>query len=284
MKNRLAQHETQGNLVVSTYDRVSAGLISSILSFGFVAFLLLLALLANVRAEPKASLPVVTPPLPITSVTSDDSSVIPELDVENEFPVPDSKLSLDLISDAVSTAKMSFGTNPDGLLDGGVRLKDPRDPGPVPTIDQEPEASRWLISYETTDIEEYARQLDFFGIEIGVVRSGSNEIIRVSRLQNTPLTSYSDRQQETQTLRFSHRKQAMKRWDQAICREAGVDTTNSLLCQFYPESTREIIRQVEAETLARKGRKLSDIGQTILKVQLSGNGFEFVVLDFNYRL
>ena len=69
-----------------------------------------------------------------------------------------------------------------------------------------------------------------------------------------------------------------------IGKRAGANIDSSLLCQFYPESVRQIIRRVEAEALAEKGRKLSDVRQTILKVQPAGNGFEFVVLDFNYRL
>ena len=93
----------------------------------------------------------------------------------------------------------------------------------------------------------------------------------------------SNRAQEQKTLRYSLKQRRMKRWDELITKRAGANTDNSLLCQFYPESTRQIIRQVEAEALTERGRKLTEVRQTILKVQPAGDGFEFVVLDFNYR-
>jgi len=280
----MSKFELERDMTVSTYDRVNAGLISSILTFGFVMVLLLLVFLTSTRADSSSTEDDFPPQLPATSTANQGGSELAELDLEDEFPIPESTLSLESVSAAVSTVLNSSGKNSDAKLgDGFGDDKDrDREPSPVPVSGSE--ANRWLISYEAQTRTEYTRQLDYFGIEIGVIQTDSNEIIRIGQLHGSPSVTVSNRQQENQTLRFSHRKLTMKRWDKSICQQLDLDTQNSLLCQFYPESTREIIRRAEAEALAEKGRKLSDVRQTILKVQPSGGGFEFVVLDFNYHL
>ena len=284
--SQTAQAESVEEMAVSNFDRISAGLTSSIVTCGCLMLMLLIMLIRDTPAQSNVSQPPL-PQRPLVSVSHLDPQSRALEDEIDDFQSAQVTVSIDLISDAVSSV-MASNNDIDSHEDVSIHSltrPDPRFPNPDGIPDATvSEAQRWLVSYETTDIQQYARQLDFFGIELGVVRLNSNEIVRVGGLSGSVLASESDRLQESETLRFSHKKRGMRRWDESLCRRTGVDLSDSSICQFYPESTRKIIRQVEAEALAEKGRKLSDVRQTILKVQPSGDGFQFIVLDFNYRL
>ena len=270
---------------VSTYDRVSASLLSSIMIFGSFAVILLLVWLGKLSG-PEAVLRDPFQPWPTPAVATGPSDH--EIEIEDpELPdlqPPQLAETLDAVSDAMSLVLANVGS-PDSNGTGGIGLGkiDPRPiPGPTPPP-VSPDYRRWVINYESTDIDQYSKQLSFFNIDIGIVKTDSNAIVRVRDPGGKAQMIDSNRAQEQKTLRYSLKQRRMKRWDELITKRAGANTDNSLLCQFYPESTRQIIRQVEAEALAERGRKLTEVRQTILKVQPAGDGFEFVVLDFNYR-
>lgn len=274
---------------VSSYDLLNAFLLSAIMMFGAFATILFLIWYTSLKRE---SPPVVVVETPFSEDSGDskpegvaDDELEPGVEDFPEIETPQLAMALEAVTDAVSAVRANTdAVSGDALLQGRGGGAGSREGGGSGSGTGIPEYKRWVINYESTDIDQYADQLSFFNIDIGVVKSDSNAIFRVRDPGNNAQLINSNREQEQKTLRFSHKQRRMKRWDQVIGKRAGANTDSSLLCQFYPESTRQIIRQVEAEALAEKGRKLSDVRQTILKVQPTGDGFEFVVLDFNYRL
>ena len=274
---------------VSAFDLLNAFLVAAIMMFGsFATILFLLWYTSLERDAPKAV--VVETPFSEDSGDSKpegvaDDELEPGVEDFPEIETPQLAMALEAVTDAVSAIRANTDTvSGDALLQGAGRGAGSREGGGTGSGIGIPEYKRWVINYESTDIDQYADQLSFFNLDIGVVKSDSNAILRVRDAGGNAQVIESDREKEQETLRFSHKQRRMKRWDEVICKRAGANIDSSLLCQFYPESTRKIIRQVEAEALAEKGRKLSDVRQTILKVQPSGDGFQFVVLDFNYRL
>ena len=274
---------------VSSYDLLNAFLVSAIFMFGAFATLLFLIWYTSLE-RPTKPVVVVEPPFSEDSGDSKpegvaDDELEPGVEDFPEIETPQLAMALEAVTDAVSAIRANTdAVSGSALLQGAGRGAGSRDGGGDGNGNGIPEYKRWVINYESTDIDQYADQLSFFKIDIGIVKSDSNDIFRVRDPGNQAQLINSNREQEQKTLRFSHKQRRMKRWDEVIGKRAGANTDNSLLCQFYPESVRQIIRRVEAEALAEKGRKLSDVRQTILKVQPSADGFEFVVLDFNYRL
>lgn len=274
---------------VSSYDLLNAFLLSAIMMFGTFATILFLIWYTSLERDAG---PEVFVEQPFSEDSGDskpegvaDDELEPGVEDFPEIETPQLAMALEAVTDAVSAIRANTdAVSGDALLQGRGGGAGSRDGGGIGPGTGIPEYKRWVINYESTDIDQYADQLSFFNIDIGVVKSDSNAIFRIRDAGNNAKLIDSNREQEQKTLRFSHKQRRMKRWDQVIGKRAGANTDNSLLCQFYPESTRKIIRQVEAQALAEKGRKLSDVRQTILKVQPAGNGFEFVVLDFNYRL
>ena len=257
--------------------------------FGAFATLLFLIWYTNLERDVKPVV-IVEPPFSEDSGDSKpegvaDDELEPGVEDFPEIETPQLAMALEAVTDAVSAIRANTdAVSGSALLQGAGRGAGSRDGGGDGSGTGIPEYKRWVINYESTDINQYADQLSFFNIDIGVVKSDSNDIFRVRDPGGSAQLINSNRDQEQKTLRFSHKQQRMKRWDQVIGKRAGANTDRALLCQFYPESVRQTIRRVEAEALAEKGRKLSDVRQTILKVQPASSGFEFVVLDFNYRL
>jgi hypothetical protein len=160
-----------------------------------------------------------------------------------------------------------------------------RDGGPgTGNADVIPEHKRWKIDYESNNISEYAKQLSFFDIDIGTVQQNTNGIVRLRDVGGNPQAISTDRKAEKKTLYFSHEKRRMRRWDETLVKNNGIDLEGSFTVQFYPMKTRVLLRQVEQAYLTEVGRTLRDVRRTYFKVVPSAGGFEFKLTDMNFRL
>ncbi len=146
-----------------------------------------------------------------------------------------------------------------------------------------PEYKRWIINYESENIETYAQQLTFFDIDVGVIHRTTPEIWRVQRVGDSPTVTKTNREMENETVRFMHKKPRMRRWDQTSAKRQGINLENTIVAQFYPEKTRALMRSIEAKALEGTGKKVVDVRNTVFKVVPADNGFEFTVVDIIYR-
>ena len=264
---------------VSSYDRLNAILISVILLFGFLVSVLFMLWLTTVF-DYSAKTAVV-----MTTTIGEEGDEKPEgfeddiLDpgVEEFFEVETPQLAnaLEAVTDAVSSVRANLDKRSgDAAVMGKGGGYGSREGGPGGNGKGIPDYKRWNINYESENISEYARQLDFFGIAIGVVatQKGNNDIWRVSNVSSGGQVVKTSRAQENKTLRFAHIKQRMKKWDQTLCKRSGVRLDNTALVQFYPEKTRQYIRQQEANYLAAAGRELKDVKKTMIKVEKGDSG------------
>ena len=158
-----------------------------------------------------------------------------------------------------------------------------REGGPGSGGDGIPEHERWIINYEASDIGDYAKQLSFFNIDIAVVHKTKNDVWRVHDVGKRASVIKSNRKNENKTLMFGHKKMRMQRWDQELCKRAGVELSDTAQWQFYPEETRVIVRTVEAAYLQEIGKSLAEVKNTVLKIEPDGRGYKFTVLDMTFR-
>ncbi len=204
-----------------------------------------------------------------------------------EFPeveVPQLANALEAVTDSVSSVRASLEKRSgDAAVMGAGRGYGSREGGPGTGGDGIPEYKRWIINYEADDIGTYAKMLSYFTIDIGVIHQTRNDIWRVHDVGGSPEKITSNRETENKTLRFTHEKIKMKRWDQELSKRVGVDISNTVQCQFYPEETRVKIRTAEAAALAETGKQLNEVKNTIFKVVPGGDGYVFEVEDIIYR-
>ena len=274
----------------SAYDRLSAWLTALILLVGFLVATLFLIWLTSVFKFESNIAPAFTP-----ATIGDDGNDKPEgfeddeLDpgVEDfaEVETPQLAEALEAVSNAVSTIRAnSEHVSGDAAVMGKGGGYGSRDGGPSGSGEGVPDYKRWKIVYEVDNKDTYKRQLDFFGIQIGVVEAVGEKIYRLGNVSRRVDVIQSNREKEGKSLRFSHSKIRMKRWDQEISKKAGVPTDGNLMVQFYSQETRFTIAKAEDDFLKSVGKELRDVRRTNIKVEADGaGGFQFTIKGCVYR-
>jgi hypothetical protein len=161
-------------------------------------------------------------------------------------------------------------------LELGRSTKADRVPGPLGAPDEVPRWERWEVRYEVSSLKSYARQLDFFGIELGAV--GKIPLVDYAShfTDATPVTR-SDIGSNEERLYFSWRSGRLKAMDAKLLDRAGVTVAGRTLLQFYPEKIESLLAQIEAEHA--EGGRVDKLQKTIFGGRRAGAGFEFYIID-----
>lgn len=272
---------------VSRYDLLNSMLIASIIIFGFLVSVLFLIWLTTAfdfsqRREPRV-LEVSVPGKEKPDGIGDDE-LDPGVEELPELDKPQLAVSIESVTDAISTVKGSLeNRSGDAAQMGRGSGFGSREGGPGIGVGGIPEHKRWIINYESENIDTYAQQLTYFDIDIGVIHKTTADIWRAQNVGASPTVAKTNREVENDTVRFMHKKPRMRRWDQSLAKRQGINLDNTIVAQFYPEKTRAIIRQVEAAALEGTDKTVIDVRNTVFKVVPEGDGFAFTVVDIIYR-
>ncbi len=273
---------------VSSFDAVNAFLIASLMVVGTlvtILFLIWLTMIMDRRAQTQNSFVVDASFGNEKPEGFADDVFEPGVEEFPEVETPQLADALEAITDAVSSVRASIeARDGDAAQMGKGGGFGSREGGPgTGNFKGVPEHKRWKIEYDTPNINEYAQQLSFFDIEIGVVSNTSNDVVRIRNVGNAAEVIPTSRQAENKTLFFVHEKQRLRRWDESLARRNGVDFQEKFTVQFYPESTRQLLRQAEGQYLQEQGRELAEVRRTRFKVVSDGNGFLFQVTGVEYQ-
>ena len=138
-----------------------------------------------------------------------------------------------------------------------------------------PRFKRWEIYYaEGETLEEYAKQLDFFQIELAVI--DGDQVTYVSKFSAPAPAKRTASGDKEKRLYMSWRQGNLKQADRELLARAGVDAGSKLVVQFYPPEIENRLAQLE---LSFANRKPGQIRRTRFAVRSQGNGFEYYVLD-----
>ncbi len=269
---------------VSSYDRLNGFLIAMIILVGFmvtVLFLLWFTSVFDFSKRVPVQLTYLEPAGNEKPEGFEDDINEPGVEEFPEVETPQLKDALEAVTDAVSSVRANLEKRDGDAAEMGKGSGyGSREGGPGSgNGNVVPEYKRWQIEYESSDIRVYARQLGYFEISIGCVNKTANDIILVDNLGASMQTKLTDRKAQDKTLRFGHTKQRMLRWDEKLAKDAGVDTSERILTQFYPMKTRVLLRNAEQAYLQQAGKTLEDVRQTIFRVDAVGAGFEYNVQD-----
>ncbi|MCC9604440.1 hypothetical protein LOC68_28035 [Blastopirellula sp. JC732] len=269
---------------VSSYDRVASMLVALLVLVG-VAVLILFGIFLTTRTYPtQTAVPVV---LEEVSGRGENAAGVardleaPGLDELNEEVEPQLDMSADAISEAVSSQSTALA-NLEGQLSfssGGGGLGDSRPVGPPGDgEDVIPRYERWEIQFESSDLPTYARQLDFFKIQLGTL-AGGDKVMYASSLSSKPQRSEGSTAKE-ERLYMTWRDGSFKEADSELLASAGI-TPGPVVMQFYDPETENLLAYLE-KTYA-KDRTIGEIRRTYFGVRRKGNEFEFYVLRQEYR-
>lgn len=275
---------------VSLYDRL-ASLLTALLFLTGAGFALLLAIWLTTFVY---TVPV-SPPVEYVELGGGDPNegIAQELEepgVEEMADVQEPQIAETLealtavMSDKAATLEAISGKS--SLMGSGSGLGDARAAGPggggnanvVPTWE------RWQVRFATNDITVYARQLDFFQIELGAIGGGTPEVFYARNLaQAAPTTRMVPNGKEETRLRFNYTDPIMKGLDRQLLTKAGIDASKKEPLQFYPAETAGLLARAEQAYAAQNNKRIEEIRRTIFGVRPGGGGYEFFVIEQLYR-
>ena len=141
---------------------------------------------------------------------------------------------------------------------------------------------RWFIAFnDRGSLDEYAKQLDFFGIELGALDTTDGSLTVISDLAKArpKVTRKTGAGEDEQRLYFLWQGGGRKEADVKLFAKAGLDASELPILHFYPSATEQALLRLEQ---AHANRPLKDVRRTYFEVKPSGGGYEFKVTNQSY--
>jgi hypothetical protein len=147
-------------------------------------------------------------------------------------------------------------------------------------VERVPRAQRWEIRFVGGNLEAYARQLDFFGIELAVLSTADNAVHYASNLAQAKPEHTTKSPELEDRLYMSWRGGPLQQADRQLLEKAGITIGKGVILQFYPAAV-EADLALKEKAFA-KGRDVNEIRKTIYGVQQDGDTYAFFVIDQKY--
>lgn len=159
-------------------------------------------------------------------------------------------------------------------------------PGDPDGEDIVPRWERWQLLFNTTSQENYADQLDGFGIELGVFGGGVGGIDYVGSLSGNLAVRNTTKPEQERRLYFSWREaNKLIRYEQNLLRAAGVSLAERNVVKFIPADLENKLATLELTYAAENSvQDVKQIAKTVFESRArDDDGYEFVVIKQRYR-
>ncbi len=192
-------------------------------------------------------------PAAMLDTVADSAESLAEVDVSAVMP-NGSRVATGKKRSKIGTGGAGFGSGPG---DGGVRRED-----------------RWSILYKTGQTaDEYARQLDTFGVEMAIPQG--NQLVYVSNFSKAVPDKRIGSPSSDKRLYFVWQGKVRKEADIALLAKSGLDVGDKVIFQFYPAKTESDLEQLEVRY---RRRQPAEIRSTRFGVVAVGDSYEFEVI------
>lgn len=275
---------------VTLYDMVSSWLIVLVGALIAAVFLLTVAWFATSPQRPKGPVKIEMVEVPggVEDGSPDETLKLDGEGPESELAAPADEISdqpeveetldtvMDLAAEATNQSEKQFEFQTRNAGPGGsAKGTGKRALGMGPGKGGMPREQRWFISYnERETIEEYAKQLDYWGIELGLLTTDGNLIYLTRLSQPQPVTRRVTSGRDEQRLFMTWQGGARRRADILLYKKAGIDVGNGTLMQFFPPKLEEKLLELE---LAYRKRKLNEIRRTYFTTLRNDEGYDIIV-------
>lgn len=271
-------------LKVSAYDQFTSLLVALLIVVGFfVTILVLLWLTTRVYLRPQT--------VPVTLEDfgeggEDAMGVAEELEPPGVDELPDVTEpqvaeTIEAITEAISTQEAALVAM-DGnsnVMGKGSGLGDHRSAGPGGG-GKRPERR---INYITTSLEEYANQLDFFEIELGVMRAGNDRIEYASNLSKSPVTRTGPVETEKRSFFLWRGNDPLAAFDRQLLEKAGIQVAGGVVIQFWSAPSWQLILHAEKDHAEASNFQRTSVRRSEFGVKPVGGRYEIFVMHQDYR-
>lgn len=139
-----------------------------------------------------------------------------------------------------------------------------------------PREQRWFVKFgERTAVNEYAKQLEFFGIEVGALLSDGRLAYLSKPTAAVPEVRYSKSGSGENRLYMTWQGGERRVADVQLFAKASVPIQgDTLIFHFYSKNTENTLAQLE---VSYRGRPAKQIRRTYFAVEPDGSGYKFSV-------
>ncbi len=274
-------------LQISRYDRVSSLLIALLILLGLAVLILLIIWLTNRIFLGQAAVPVELVQLGdgtggLGGGMELEQPPAEEIGLETDLPEPAVEETLAAISEAVGT-RAAMLDNPafSEQLTGGKSGGSHGD-GRMPGNGSGGSGVRrhWELHFlEGNTLKSYAKQLDYFGIELGVLLPEGQVAYASQLAQNTPTTRIGPADAE-QRYYLTWRDGELQRADRELLGRAEIQTAGRVVLKFLPPKVETHLAGLEK---AYAGDRADSIRKTEFAIRPDGDGYQFYVLKQSYQ-
>jgi hypothetical protein len=285
----------QSTLRASRYDQVASLLLSCLLVFGCVTVLMFFIWLSRRILITRPAVPVTV----LEDVGGGGSGTVLGTEQQFEEPSPQevqqaaattsAAVSFEQAINSVASVVASnvqeldavYGTSSVGKGEGtGMGDGKGKGPGGPGTLEGIPAYERWEIRMSAANLDEYAKQLDFFKVELGVAGGGNPNVDYISKVSSPRPVVRSGDPKDEHRLRFLHRSGELRAGDRQLAERAGVKTEGRIVFQFYDQATYQSLLRLEAAAMG--GRRVKDVRRTVFGVKSVAGRYEFYVIEQHY--
>jgi hypothetical protein len=267
---------------VSRYERVASLLIALLVLVGAAVLLAFLLWLTSQVFASSKSVPVQLEDIGEGGGLGETTDLdVEEIGLETDLEDPEFKDTLATIADAVAL-KASVLEDPTFLenLEKGVggRKGDGRVAGFGSGRPGKPR--HWEVRFiQGNTLKTYARQLDFFEIELGVLMPENKVEYAANLSQNRPGRRSGAADQEKRYY-LTWRQGGLQEADLELLASAGISAEGRLILKFMTPELEIKLLTLERD---RAGDDADKIRATIFQIREEGGGYAFHVVDQTYK-
>ncbi|MHB8900956.1 MAG: hypothetical protein ACYC6Y_19585 [Thermoguttaceae bacterium] len=274
----------QYGLTISPYERVASLVVTLLILVGMSVVLLFTLWLTSRLFVSNVAVPVTWEQIGEGGGLGGDTELetdSEELSQDAEFEEPEFEDTLVTIADAVATkaALLEVPTYVDqtGTAKGGSK-GDGRSAGFGPGRPGKPR--HWeVIFLEGNTTRTYARQLDYFRIEMGVLMPGNKVEYAINFSKDKPDRRSGPADAE-QRYYLTWQKGGLREADLELLAKGGVNAGDRPIIKFMPPELELQLMELEKQ---RAGKREKQILATYFAIRPKGSGYEFFVQDQTYK-
>lgn len=280
---------------VTSYDRATAVLIAACFFLAGAVLYLVTVWISNLRPAPKlmAAMEIIESPggdpdgapgetLLIESPEPEITDPSPAEEVAEQTDVQEQMENItDIADDAALQENRTFEQAPVTAGKPGSAKGTGRKPlGMGGGKGGIPREQRWFVNFsERGTLEEYTAQLDYFGIELGVLLPDGKLTLISNLTAARPMVRTLTNGADEKRLYMTWRGGSRKALDLQIFQKAGVNASQGLVMHFYPQNTENMLANLE---LQYRNKKADQIKRTYFVVRKTKDGYEFAVSSQTY--
>ena len=283
-------HERE-KLKLSRFDSVTSLFLALILFLGAFVFMMFVIWLLSGEPKPLALAPIIeNPPGRGENPEGFERDFEPPGGEEVEdLMEPTLADTIEAVTDAVSSVAASLTTADTNAAAStqGTGQGDSRPPGPMGEGDDIiGRWERWELTFNAKGKSDYAKQLDFYNIELAAFGGGRPNVIEMANnLSKSPTKRVNTQPKTEERLYFSWKlSNPLLQFDQQLLAAAGIQYSGRNVIRFVPKDLENLLANMEKEYAESKGKKFpNSIAKTVFESTADGSGYKFDIISQRYR-